>query len=292
MFKKIMNSFKKKNKENIVINKEVLLKEEIVENVVSKQEEKQIIETTKLSLEIKSEVKIIKTVDNQENADDIKKIENNNIEKQQKVLTKEDIEYIKELKILRENKIKSINIYTKEEIEFESYDKCAKKLKVPKEYIIENLRYNDTEYFGDAIKYLSEKLNTKEYENNYIKNNKSPIQVYNDLNNKIFNKSISNKKREEILNSVEINPTKMHYTFEITDIDYDNYYLEYKDIIKRGGKKKIDLINTKGEVIKVFKSIDECASHLKKEKDYINHALKLGNTKINRYEIKYSTRNI
>ena len=290
MFKKIMNSFKKKNKENIVINKEVLPKEEIVENIVSKQEEKKIIETTKSSLEIKTE--IIETVENQKNTDDIKKIENNNIEKHQKVLTKEDMEYIKELKILRENKIKSINIYTKEEIEFESYDKCAKKLKVPKQYIIENLRYNDTEYFGDAIKFLSKELNTKEYENNYIKNNKSPIQVYNDLNNKIFNKSISNKKREEILNSIEINPTKMHYTFEIIDTDYDKYYLEYKDIIKRGGNKKIDLINTKGEVIKVFKSIDECASHLKKEKDYINNALKLGNTKINRYEIKYSTRNI
>ncbi len=84
----------------------------------------------------------------------------------------------------------------------------------------------------------------------------------------------------------------MHYKFESLDNEYDGYYRKYKSIIKRGGKKKIELLNTKGEVIEVFKSLDDCSKYLNKSKMEITNMLKYKENKVGRYEIRYSLRNI
>ena len=84
----------------------------------------------------------------------------------------------------------------------------------------------------------------------------------------------------------------MHYIFECIDEEYDEYFNKYKSIIKRGGKKKVELIDTKGEVIEIFKSLDECANHLKKDKKEVVKMLKEKDTKVGRNEIRYSLRNI
>jgi hypothetical protein len=76
------------------------------------------------------------------------------------------------------------------------------------------------------------------------------------------------------------------------DNEYDDYFKKYGSIIKRGGKKKIELVNQKGEVIEIFKSLDKCAEHLKRDKKEISKMLKCGITKVGRYEIRYSLRNI
>ncbi|HBZ0193659.1 TPA: hypothetical protein MJF48_003617, partial [Clostridioides difficile] len=135
--------------------------------------------------------------------------ENYNLEKnvieEKKVsecLTEEDLEYIKEIKIKRGKSIKAINLYTKEEWVFDTHIQCSKKLKVPLGYIRENLKYGYMDYFGDAINYLSEVLNIDEYcksEWSYLDNSKSPSEIFNILNNKIFSIRLSNEKRNEIL---------------------------------------------------------------------------------------------
>ena len=84
----------------------------------------------------------------------------------------------------------------------------------------------------------------------------------------------------------------MHYKFESLDNEYDEYYRKYKSIIKRGGKKKIELLNMKGEVIEVFKSLDDCSKYLNKNKVEITNMLKYKENKVGRYEIRYSLRNI
>lgn len=84
----------------------------------------------------------------------------------------------------------------------------------------------------------------------------------------------------------------MHYKFESLDEEYEKYYRKYKYIIKRGGKKKIELLNSKGEVIEVFKSLDECSKYLNKSKSQITNMLKYKDNKVGRYEIRYSLRNI
>ena len=112
------------------------------------------------------------------------------------------------------------------------------------------------------------------------------------MNNKIFTSKISEDKIDEILGSDKIEPVKMHYRFECIDEEYDEYFKKYKSIIKRGGKKKIELVNKKGEVIEIFKSLDDCATYLGKEKEEIVNMLKYFNTKVGRNEIRYSLRNI
>ena len=77
----------------------------------------------------------------------------------------------------------------------------------------------------------------------------------------------------------------MHYKFECLDEEYDRYYIKYKSIIKRGGKKKIELLNSKGEVIEVFKSLDDCSKYLNKSKSEITSMLKYKENKVGRYEI-------
>lgn len=203
-------------------------------------------------------------------------------------LTDEEKEYIKLAKIQRGKNIKAIDVYSNEEFIFETHKECSKKLGVPIEYIKENLQYGYTDYFGDAIKFLSKKLkvdiNPKKI------GNKNIIEVFNFLHEELWNKEISEEKREEILSSNKIDAIHMHYKFEDLDKEYDEYFKTYGKIIRRGGKKRIELIDKKQEVIEVFKSVDDCAKFFDKNKSEITIRLKLGECKIGRYEIKYSLR--
>ncbi|MEG1312398.1 MAG: hypothetical protein RSD47_10385 [Romboutsia sp.] len=196
-------------------------------------------------------------------------------------------EYLKEIKIKRAQSIKAIDIYSEVVQEFKTHIECSKKLKVPIDYIKENLKYGYTDYLGQAINYLSEELNI-ELESSYIESSKTPIELFNILNNKIFTTKISEHKIDEILSSEKIEPIKMHYRFECIDKEYDEYFKIYKDIIKRGGKKRIELVNKNDEVIKRFKSLDDCAMYLSKEKSEVVNMLKYKHTKVGRHEIRYS----
>lgn len=203
-------------------------------------------------------------------------------------LTDEEKEYIKLAKIQREKKIKAIDVYSNEEFTFETHKECSKKLGVPIEYIKENLQYGYTDYFGEAIKFLSKKLKVDISPKKI--GNKNIIEVFNLLHEELWNKEISEEKREEILSSNNIDAIHMHYKFKDLDKEYDEYFKKYGKIIRRGGKKRIELIDKKQEVIEVFKSIDDCAKFFDKNKSEITNRLKLGECKIGRYEIKYSLR--
>ena len=284
MLKKFFNRFKKKSEESKIL--------EIKENVINKDEE--IVDTLdeisiekedKLKLENEeNEINIIEKVDN------LEQIINNAPEAEE--LDDEDKRYIIDAKIKRGRSIKVIDVYNNEEQIFDTHKQCSKVLKLPIEYIAENLRHGHTDYLGEAIKYLSKELRLSEYSNDYTNNNKSPLEIYNDLNNKIFTLNISESKRDDILSNNKIDPIKMHYKFECLDEEYDRYYIKYKSIIKRGGKKKIELLNSKGEVIEVFKSLDDCSKYLNKSKSEITSMLKYKENKVGRYEIRYSLRNI
>ena len=286
MLKKFFNRFKKKSEESKVL--------EIKENVINKDEE--IVDTLdeisiekedKLKLENEeNEINIIEKVDN------LEQIINNAPEAEAEELDDEDKRYIIDAKIKRGRSIKAIDVYNNEEQIFDTHKQCSKVLKLPIEYIAENLRHGHTDYLGEAIKYLSKELRLSEYSNDYTNNNKSPLEIYNDLNNKIFTLNISESKRDDILSNNKIDPIKMHYKFECLDEEYDRYYIKYKSIIKRGGKKKIELLNSKGEVIEVFKSLDDCSKYLNKSKSEITSMLKYKENKVGRYEIRYSLRNI
>ena len=261
MLKKFFNRFKKKSEESKVL--------EIKENVINKDE------------------KIVDTLDEIS----IEKAEAE-AEAEAEELDDEDKRYIIDAKIKRGRSIKAIDVYNNEEQIFDTHKQCSKVLKLPIEYIAENLRHGHTDYLGEAIKYLSKELRLSEYSNDYTNNNKSPLEIYNDLNNKIFTLNISESKRDDILSNNKIDPIKMHYKFECLDEEYDRYYIKYKSIIKRGGKKKIELLNSKGEVIEVFKSLDDCSKYLNKSKSEITSMLKYKENKVGRYEIRYSLRNI
>lgn len=220
-------------------------------------------------------------------------IEEKSIEKELDKFLKENEEYIKDIKIRREKSIRSIDIYSEEVLEFKTYKECSKSLKIPLSYIKENLKYGHTDYLGDAINYLKEQFGEYiEDESSYLNSSKSPIELFNLLNNKIFESKISENKRDEILSSEKIEPLKMHYRFECIDKEYDDYFKKYGAIIKRGGNKKIELVNKKGEVIELFNSIDSCSDYLGKNKNDIIDMLKCGYTKVGRYEIRYSFRKI
>lgn len=305
MFKKIFIKFKKNNKQNYTeekiqesnnyinikennniyiennkenkINKEIELELNKNEEIVDSIEES----INNLYEELKLDDTILITEDIFEENRDLK-IEN---------LSKTDLEYIKKIKIHRGKSIKSIDIYTGEEKIFKTHLECSKKLNLPLEYIKENLKYGYTDYFGKAIYYLQQELNIKE-EKSYLDNTKSPIEIFNRLNNKIFTSKLSKEKIDKILGSNNIEPIKMHYRFECLDKEYDDYFKIYKSKIKRGGKKKIELINKKGEVIEIFKSLDDCAKYLDKDKEDIVNMLKYFDTKIGKNEIRYSLRGI
>ena len=288
MLKKFFNRFKKKSEESKIL--------EIKENVINKDEkivdtldEISIEKEDKLKLENEeNEINIIEKVDN------LEQIINNapEAEAEAEELDDEDKRYIIDAKIKRGRSIKAIDVYNNEEQIFDTHKQCSKVLKLPIEYIAENLRHGHTDYLGEAIKYLSKELRLSEYSNDYTNNNKSPLEIYNDLNNKIFTLNISESKRDDILSNNKIDPIKMHYKFECLDEEYDRYYIKYKSIIKRGGKKKIELLNSKGEVIEVFKSLDDCSKYLNKSKSEITSMLKYKENKVGRYEIRYSLRNI
>ena len=291
MLKKFFNRFKKKSEESKVL--------EIKENVINKDEK--IVDTLdeisieKEELKLENEEKEINII---ERVDNLEKIINNaseaeaEAEAEAKELDDEDKRYIIDAKIKRGRSIKAIDVYNNEEQIFDTHKQCSKVLKLPIEYIAENLRHGHTDYLGEAIKYLSKELRLSEYSNDYTNNNKSPLEIYNDLNNKIFTLNISESKRDDILSNNKIDPIKMHYKFECLDEEYDRYYIKYKSIIKRGGKKKIELLNSKGEVIEVFKSLDDCSKYLNKSKSEITSMLKYKENKVGRYEIRYSLRNI
>ena len=289
MLKKFFNRFKKKSEESKVL--------EIKENVINKDEkivdtlDEISIEKEELKLENEeNEINIIEKVDNLEQI--INNAPEAEAEAEAKELDDEDKRYIIDAKIKRGRSIKAIDVYNNEEQIFDTHKQCSKVLKLPIEYIAENLRHGHTDYLGEAIKYLSKELRLSEYSNDYTNNNKSPLEIYNDLNNKIFTLNISESKRDDILSNNKIDPIKMHYKFECLDEEYDRYYIKYKSIIKRGGKKKIELLNSKGEVIEVFKSLDDCSKYLNKSKSEITSMLKYKENKVGRYEIRYSLRNI
>lgn len=290
MLKKFFNRFKKKSEESKIL--------EIKENVINKDEkivdtldEISIEKEDKLKLENEeNEINIIEKVDNLEQI--INNAPEAEAEAEAKELDDEDKRYIIDAKIKRGRSIKAIDVYNNEEQIFDTHKQCSKVLKLPIEYIAENLRHGHTDYLGEAIKYLSKELRLSEYSNDYTNNNKSPLEIYNDLNNKIFTLNISESKRDDILSNNKIDPIKMHYKFECLDEEYDRYYIKYKSIIKRGGKKKIELLNSKGEVIEVFKSLDDCSKYLNKSKSEITSMLKYKENKVGRYEIRYSLRNI
>ncbi len=292
MLKKFFNRFKKKSEESKIL--------EIKENVINKDEE--IVDTLdeisiekedKLKLENEeNEINIIEKVDNLEQIINNAPEAEAEAEAEAEELDDEDKRYIIDAKIKRGRSIKVIDVYNNEEQIFDTHKQCSKVLKLPIEYIAENLRHGHTDYLGEAIKYLSKELRLSEYSNDYTNNNKSPLEIYNDLNNKIFTLNISESKRDDILSNNKIDPIKMHYKFECLDEEYDRYYIKYKSIIKRGGKKKIELLNSKGEVIEVFKSLDDCSKYLNKSKSEITSMLKYKENKVGRYEIRYSLRNI
>lgn len=288
MLKKFFNRFKKKSEESKIL--------EIKENVINKDEE--IVDTLdEISIEKEEELKLEneeKEINIIERVDNLEQIINNapEAEAEAEELDDEDKRYIIDAKIKRGRSIKVIDVYNNEEQIFDTHKQCSKVLKLPIEYIAENLRHGHTDYLGEAIKYLSKELRLSEYSNDYTNNNKSPLEIYNDLNNKIFTLNISESKRDDILSNNKIDPIKMHYKFECLDEEYDRYYIKYKSIIKRGGKKKIELLNSKGEVIEVFKSLDDCSKYLNKSKSEITSMLKYKENKVGRYEIRYSLRNI
>ena len=282
MLKKIFSRLKKKSEESKI--------SEIKEEIVDVSEELAIDKEDVSEIEVeKKETNVTEIVDNSE------KIINNAPEAEAEAeieFDENDKLYIIDAKIIRAKKIKAIDVYTNEEQVFDTHKQCSKALKVPIEYIAENLRHGHTDYLGEAIKYLSKELKLSELNNDYINNNKSPLEIYNELNNKIFTLNISESKRDDILSNNKIDPIKMHYKFESLDEEYEKYYRKYKYIIKRGGKKKIELLNSKGEVIEVFKSLDECSKYLNKSKSQITNMLKYKDNKVGRYEIRYSLRNI
>lgn len=307
MFKKLLN-FIKVTKEEKTSTEEVEIKDKVEEenttdfdvqtidenkaveiNLNSKELENNIIEDV---IEMKNEkVEDIQLEDQVVVKKQINCEDNINITKEENVtveIPEEEKQYVKLIKIQREKRIKAIDVYTNDEIIFESYKECSKSLGVPMQYIKENLEYGYTDFFGEAVNFLSKKL--KLDVSNKSMGDKNIVEIFNFLHNELWNPDMDEEKREEILCSEKIDPVHMHYKFEIMDDEYDDYYKKYGKIIRRGGKKKIELVDKKNEVIDVFKSLDDCADFFGKNKSEITERLKCGECKIGRYQIRYSLR--
>lgn len=307
MFKKLLN-FIKVTKEEKTSTEEVEIKDKVEEenttdfdvqtidenkdaeiNLNSKELENNIIEDV---IEMKNEkVEDIQLEDQVVVKKQINCEDNINITKEENVtveIPEEEKQYVKSIKIQREKRIKAIDVYTNDEIIFESYKECSKSLGVPIQYIKENLEYGYTDFFGEAVNFLSKKL--KLDVSNKSMGDKNIVEIFNFLHNELWNPDMDEEKREEILCSEKIEPVHMHYKFEIMDDEYDDYYKKYGKIIRRGGKKKIELVDKKNEVIDVFKSLDDCADFFGKNKSEITERLKCGECKIGRYQIRYSLR--
>lgn len=307
MFKKLLN-FIKVTKEEKISTEEVEIKDKVEEenttdfdiqtidenkdaeiNLNSKELENNTIEDV---IEMKNEkVEDIQLEDQVVVKKQINCEDNINITKEENVtveISEEEKQYVKSIKIQREKRIKAIDVYTNDEIIFESYKECSKSLGVPIQYIKENLEYGYTDFFGEAVNFLSKKL--KLDVSNKSMGDKNIVEIFNFLHNELWNPDMDEEKREEILCSEKIEPVHMHYKFEIMDDEYDDYYKKYGKIIRRGGKKKIELVDKKNEVIDVFKSLDDCADFFGKNKSEITERLKCGECKIGRYQIRYSLR--
>lgn len=307
MFKKLLN-FIKVTKEEKTSIEEVEIKDKVEEenttdfdvqtidenkdveiNLNSKELENNIIEDV---IEMKNEkVEDIQLEDQVVVKKQINCEDNINITKEENItveLSEEEKQYVKLIKIQREKRIKAIDVYTNDEIIFESYKECSKSLGVPMQYIKENLEYGYTDFFGEAVNFLSKKL--KLDVSNKSMGDKNIVEIFNFLHNELWNPNMDEEKREEILCSEKIEPVHMHYKFEIMDDEYDDYYKKYGKIIRRGGKKKIELVDKKNEVIEVFRSLDDCADFFGKNKSEITERLKCGECKIGRYQIRYSLR--
>lgn len=307
MFKKLLN-FIKVTKEEKTSTEEVEIKDKVEEenttdfdvqtidenkdaeiNLNSKELENNTIEDV---IEMKNEkVEDIQLEDQVVVKKQINCEDNINITKEENVtveIPEEEKQYVKSIKIQREKRIKAIDVYTNDEIIFESYKECSKSLGVPIQYIKENLEYGYTDFFGEAVNFLSKKLKLDVSNKSMV--DKNIVEIFNFLHNELWNPDMDEEKREEILCSEKIEPVHMHYKFEIMDDEYDDYYKKYGKIIRRGGKKKIELIDKKNEVIDVFKSLDDCADFFGKNKSEITERLKCGECKIGRYQIRYSLR--
>ncbi len=307
MFKKLLN-FIKVTKEEKTSTEEVEIKDKVEEenttdfdvqtidenkdaeiNLNSKELENNTIEDV---IEMKNEkIEDIQLEDQVVVKKQINCEDNINITKEENVtveIPEEEKQYVKSIKIQREKRIKAIDVYTNDEIIFESYKECSKSLGVPIQYIKENLEYGYTDFFGEAVNFLSKKL--KLDVSNKFMGDKNIVEIFNFLHNELWNPDMDEEKREEILCSEKIEPVHMHYKFEIMDDEYDDYYKKYGKIIRRGGKKKIELVDKKNEVIDVFKSLDDCADFFGKNKSEITERLKCGECKIGRYQIRYSLR--
>lgn len=307
MFKKLLN-FIKVTKEEKTSTEEVEIKDKVEEenttdfdvqtidenkdveiNLNSKELENNIIEDV---IEMKNEkVEDIQLEDQVVVKKQINCEDNINITKEENItveIPEEEKQYVKSIKIQREKRIKAIDVYTNDEIIFESYKECSKSLGVPMQYIKENLEYGYTDFFGEAVNFLSKKL--KLDVSNKSMGDKNIVEIFNFLHNELWNPDMDEEKREEILCSEKIEPVHMHYKFEIMDDEYDDYYKKYGKIIRRGGKKKIELVDKKNEVIDVFRSLDDCADFFGKNKSEITERLKCGECKIGRYQIRYSLR--
>lgn len=307
MFKKLLN-FIKVTKEEKTSTEEVEIKDKVEEenttdfdvqtidenkdaeiNLNSKELENNTIEDV---IEMKNEkVEDIQLEDQVVVKKQINCEDNINITKEENVtveIPEEEKQYVKSIKIQREKRIKAIDVYTNDEIIFESYKECSKSLGVPIQYIKENLEYGYTDFFGEAVNFLSKKLKLDVSNKSMV--DKNIVEIFNFLHNELWNPDMDEEKREEILCSEKIEPVHMHYKFEIMDDEYDDYYKKYGKIIRRGGKKKIELVDKKNEVIDVFKSLDDCADFFGKNKSEITERLKCGECKIGRYQIRYSLR--
>lgn len=307
MFKKLLN-FIKVTKEEKISTEEVEIKDKVEEEKTTDFDVQTIDENRDVEINLNSkelENNIIKDVIEMKNekVEDIqledqvvvkKQInceDNININKEENVtveISEEEKQYVKSIKIQREKRIKAIDVYTNDESIFESYKECSKSLGVPIQYIKENLEYGYTDFFGEAVNFLSKKL--KLDVSNKSMGDKNIVEIFNFLHNELWNPDMDEEKREEILCSEKIEPVHMHYKFEIMDDEYDDYYKKYGKIIRRGGKKKIELVDKKNEVIDVFKSLDDCADFFGKNKSEITERLKCGECKIGRYQIRYSLR--
>ncbi|RDY26912.1 hypothetical protein CHL78_011285 [Romboutsia weinsteinii] len=285
IFEKV--SFTKTNEdiENTSTSNNTIVLEDLTEGVLDVEEILEDILTNKVEDE---EIEITEDIDTTEETEE-EALSNNAIEEEL---------YILDIKIKRGKGIKVRDLYTEEEQIFKTHKECSKKLKLPLGYIKENLKYGHTDYLGEAINFLTKELHTSledgvEFDEfAYLESSKTPMEQFSILNDKIFKARISESKRDLILSSIKIEPVKMHYTFECIDNEYNDYFEKYKSIILRGGKKKIELVSKNGEAIEIFKSIDECANYLNKDREEVVDMLKYGNTKAGRYEIRYSLRSI
>ena len=251
MFKKFLNLIKgnkeDKNEKEIVENK--VLNDDVKANVNENEVATIVGKNEKANIEKEINEEIIDTIKNSEKmynesvededlTESNNKVENKNeeIDIDNYEFDEVDLEYIKHIKIQRGKAIKAIDVYSNEEIIFETHQECSKKLRVPIEYIKENLEYGYTDYFGQAIKYLGKSLRIDIL--NLKSEGKNIVEIFNYMHNQLWSESVCEKRREDILSSNKIEPIKMHYRFETIDDEYDDYFRIYGKLIRRGGKKE------------------------------------------------------